>query len=1475
MYIAGSGTPYWYEWEIGLLECLKMMTDISVDSVVLQSENFQSLDDVVINYTDGSIVNIQVKHTDTGNNFTYSTLNPMLDKWAKEWQREKSNYQIKEIRIVTNRQWGPMEIEQKCSFEYFVSNVLPQLQLDYDYTPNNINEINAVNWLKNQLSYLGNDASDFVKLLNFYQEEDLEGVETQIKKNTSQILGTDNKEAVEAATNTLLAKLSTWSTSRRCKQEITREEIYKTLCISSTKLPNYELYPEKPIFPSREAFAKSFINTIQNSDKKMFFLQGLPGAGKTNFISYLAQLENSIVDFRFYTYLPVNKEHPTFSDDAGYYTGDWLWRSILTQMKQCFEQHGLLCELNFPLIYNYLSVSEMREKVLEYLPLYSKAIGRSCYLFIDGLDHAARSKDSRNSFLSQLPLPNELGDGVKIVLVGQPINDKYPRHLINNEQIEYVNLPVLEEADIAMLLSNEKIDIPKVDETSLAKSIISVVGNNALNVMFAIYEVKKMQSEHTFDSMINCLREKQLNCQIDRYYEWIVSSIDENSLLLKIKIIFAFASQKIKLAHIANMCEEKIENVVIVLNKLYPLIVSDSNEYYTFHNDVRQYFKESMIANSNYDVLAMVIYNKVLNDENLGQYKYDVLFGIALELQDKQVIFDLFSPEYIIKSIQYKISVNKIIRQFYTVAHFAYELKTLDNIDKISFSANIISQYIRNIEYNQKEDMYYDEKSGNNKTESEKYILSVHNKFNDIVYDVYFLLKRGFTQRAKNIFDEYLKSITLYEFITGNQDDSDMEFSERCGFICRYFASAILEQETEIESQNYLKFVKGWLEASTNFLSEEEIQKTFSFKYCKSKYLNDYTMKICSEADLNVNAFDLLIKNYLSGHNKPILSLVELCVKGMFLKYNVDELRNAIRARENEILSSDEFEYDSDRILCYIKAYFCLFTQIEDNNEVPELYINILKKSRINPGDRGYVPAIKQLSLSKQVIKDFFDDNGDCQNQIETIYSTVFFTRKHGSGSCYDCNAHKVTDFLLSVIYFTHKNDPVDKLLKICSGIKPLFVWENARYVKELTRLFYISNAKEIYFEIAKHWTGENGILWDKSYDTVEDIGKDVCYILAQLGFVSESKDVEKKVLFKLFGYIDHKDYSLNGLLECYKELPLNENKLLDYGMKLLTVSDKACSIGDNRMAGAVDSAVFDTAVELGVKYVSALFELKNTPEDFYNWRNCLLSSYYKKISDGTLPDSELVSLYNIVNAWINEDIENAVRRGHNRLEYLHHYNYKIIGCVKNGELRQKLMSYGKHSPIPKNDIEKYEGTSLNIYEDLISEIKEHGYCKKIEEKIISMFSNDYHEQVNMLINIGQVIDTNNEFISNCVVEYIVRKRKYGYNGVGLSKLIETYHRNFSNADWMRLFYSIIFSEYSTQIDGFYNLNEDIETLCLYYYKAVMPNKMPALCSKRLDVHYNWITSCGLTNLASYQLSIDENIKSLGDFARFQLGTAI
>ena len=118
MYNSGIGTPYWFEWEIGILECLNMLQDTSIESVILQSTDFQALDDVVVNYSDKSILNIQVKHTDEDANFTYSFLasgkKPLLNELALEWKNNKDNYNFKGIQIVTNKKWGPQETDGKC-----------------------------------------------------------------------------------------------------------------------------------------------------------------------------------------------------------------------------------------------------------------------------------------------------------------------------------------------------------------------------------------------------------------------------------------------------------------------------------------------------------------------------------------------------------------------------------------------------------------------------------------------------------------------------------------------------------------------------------------------------------------------------------------------------------------------------------------------------------------------------------------------------------------------------------------------------------------------------------------------------------------------------------------------------------------------------------------------------------------------------------------------------------------------------------------------------------------------------------------------------------------------------------------------------------------------------------------------------------------------------------------------------------------
>ena len=196
----GIGTPYWYEWEIGLIECLKMMNNSDVESVVLQSSEFQALDDVVVNYKDKSIVNIQVKHTDVDENFTYSFLSSreksLLKKIGAEWKKEKDNHVIREIQIVTNKKWGTDKSEGKCSMHDFVTKVYPQLKEDFSYCGENESEKEAINWFKNELSFLETESENFVKIFSFRAESGLVETDKTIRNQVAEIIGTDKEDAV-------------------------------------------------------------------------------------------------------------------------------------------------------------------------------------------------------------------------------------------------------------------------------------------------------------------------------------------------------------------------------------------------------------------------------------------------------------------------------------------------------------------------------------------------------------------------------------------------------------------------------------------------------------------------------------------------------------------------------------------------------------------------------------------------------------------------------------------------------------------------------------------------------------------------------------------------------------------------------------------------------------------------------------------------------------------------------------------------------------------------------------------------------------------------------------------------------------------------------------------------------------------------------------------------------------------------------
>ena len=277
----------------------------------------------------------------------------------------------------------------------------------------------------------------------------------------------------------------------------------------------------------------------------------------------------------------------------------------------------------------------------------------------------------------------------------------------------------------------------------MAQSITKVVGNNALNILFAIQEIKANCASISFEGIIEYLNQRKLNEQISSYYEWIVNSLDRNVVIQTLQFVFAFSSQKISLEQLALLCNIQNDNMAYTLEKLYPLIIQDNGNYYAFHNDVRLFFKRSVIAGGNYKALAEAMKDRIQANTSLRRFIYDIVFESLCEMDDTSYLLSIFTPEYIIKSVQYGFPLDRLLSQFGTVSNILANSNVLDSLNNMSLVASVLNQFLSCVRYYLKENECYENKYVSEKTRSEKYILNKRDELFTIVKDIYALLIRA------------------------------------------------------------------------------------------------------------------------------------------------------------------------------------------------------------------------------------------------------------------------------------------------------------------------------------------------------------------------------------------------------------------------------------------------------------------------------------------------------------------------------------------------------------------------------------------------------------------------------------------------------------------------------------------------------------------------------------------------------------
>lgn len=740
MPMPGAGDPYFYEWYVGLENVIRMLNpDSGIRCVVFQHDEYDTVDDVVVEYIDGGIqMCYQVKHnieTAVPKSLTFGS---MLDTTGhniclfeavfRGWKKAcvSSGFLIKPIlftnRKIHNRRSG-RHVNGKPYSAYPVDQFITKMQTIIAETADGVSLVVADDALKCQWEELCSTLSgvDHTELISFMKNFRIEGNQCSLKEMKRSLLallaGTfscEDSVALELF-GRLLIGLTEWTTTGRTSREVTLEDVYAVLGVGEdVDESQHRLAYPYPFFESRRLFCETLVQEIKGTSNKVVFISGDPGSGKTSTISFL-QSEYNIFSLRYHTFRPISPEQHFYNADPGVCTSENLWGTLLIQLRK--KMKGRLAEYHVPVSNKLLSVEEMRSYVMRLLGILgkkAKEAGEKEYICIDGIDHAARA-NIPVTFLTSLPMPSEIPDGVCFILAGQPTTlyqDQYPRWLSTSTEIERISMPKLDISDIKQLIEARAVQfVSTADE--LAQLIYQRTEGNNLSTVFAVEEIRQL---NCLDDVVAKMQQRRIGGDIQQYYNHIWAHMKAELSGIMSKTIFPesviacpilLMNGRVNTRILASALNYGVGQPEwnMLLDRLFPLVtrVGDDGEYALFHNDFRVFLMGIIHSyQARYEEIALSLAKYLLqNDEGILSY----VMGIPLLqcAQKEELIPQYFTVEFVVNALAEGVSKARLDE----FAHLSYDAacKYRDYVGyrNTYFALKTLYQHKRYYEYYDKE----------------------------------------------------------------------------------------------------------------------------------------------------------------------------------------------------------------------------------------------------------------------------------------------------------------------------------------------------------------------------------------------------------------------------------------------------------------------------------------------------------------------------------------------------------------------------------------------------------------------------------------------------------------------------------------------------------------------------------------------------------------------------------------------------
>lgn len=1522
---AGIGDPYWYEWLVGVNYALDMLSpDTDVAYVTLQASSAQGLDDVIIGYKDGHIKGVQIKHTRADDTLTFNDLIhaedseiSLLCEIFSDWKslKKKTMCTTCEAILFTNRKAGNRRstINKKSTHPVSLpalKKIWPEIKTQIENPKcTTLAEIKIdKNWQEAWALFLSQikDTDEKVTLeflKNFSiqaDEDDLKGFIEQIREKLSSYFKVDEQITVQMDKSLCLA-IREWATTMRQHEQITREDLFEALSIGQDNMMGeHSLPPCSPFFSSRISFVDDIEVKLKSRQYPVVFLEGIPGSGKTNIVSYLATKRFSCIDLRFHAFKPIYPGDKYLQNDQGLSDPCALWGDLLIQLRLLLK--GRLAEFDVPISNQILQKYEkMREEVLRIANAYGKNQNRTFVIAIDGIDHAARA-GLQNTFLSTLIPPEGVPENVCFLIAGQPLQyyDEYPVWLQNKDLVFHCEVPPIQSEDVIQLLQQNQVALSDCSYGRAAEVIIEKVAGNTLSSVFAVYECKNTS---TLDQLVKRIECTSLSSGIQAYYDYIWK---ESKKIIpghlwyidtQIATILSVYTARITAAEMATIFDDNGLSIAVwnrIFRSLYPIVIEEADGYRPLHNDVRVYLQQYIRKNtSEYHECCIQIANHLFSNNGNPRVRHEIGFRLLAEANTLDQTIKYFTHQYVIESIHLKRPAQEILDQLEaTIPFFTYQLE-LEQQLSFACAVETLAQYQATLF--EQEKYHISELALPVVLPCEKNVdsqdLFLAGTLENLFQQVEWLIRENELVRAANVMHRWIKDLTPYDLcsiIAKNENDRiDKKFLARkriSGLLARwgeiaYFLDLPVFSYSNDEEQLSIAFWgKGWLCGARKGTPQEFITKWKTGKLIAfGPDLEEMLVFMLKQAtEEEVHSFVSQISmDKLSYHTKVywvcwsiVHNLCEQCEEVL-----EEILQNELGPLEhNHLYSNEDHTFTCGVLVAFIMRLYNKF----ENDSFDTFVVTLAEKAKgytIGPKDRGYASA-NNLVLAAIVLADILTDINcskdalQWSNSLDFIVDSVFEERD-GIG-CSEIGGTSAKRALLSLLILMAQRNPELMEDALCSRIVEKANNANSLILISIWWNYLRSRGEnDTLHSIFRKWLSvRKGVAWEKELYETHDIAEIIMPLADNMGWDDEINEVSDMLSSCKIGYLSHKDYSLDKPLDWFNVIDKESLDWQEIGMRFLNISEYASRVGDNRAAIRIQGAIASLIAQHGVATIDAFIKtiVPATMPELQFVLDAIIESFsYLQISNEEILEiwKTVVELLNIDHTCPEYDSENAIR-----IAYIYDLRIAIKTYLSNhsennpDEIINAMREYSPFEYEIESGPERITFTLPDRW--FYSQYKNSKVLEFIEEnannavdtifaKLQGLIEKGDRARWDLAIGFLDLLQEKSVAVTNCVASIfdlsINHRRPDPWEYDGVNRLYERMWPYLDDAQKevlvssLHVHYQQCRQVEETGLPNFFYLCNDIHQMILWQAPLLDNSTKINALKIILDMHTNWITS--------------------------------